>query len=124
MIRRPPRSTLFPYTTLFRSLLDPWIELRSGLGVGHDPALGVRDERVAPNVLAHDRELRLGSRRVQPIRRDAHQSKSALPDRRRLSHDLVSDARLQRDAHAKRRRQVYVFAARIGIELLQHSETH
>src|SRR5256885_3532871 len=25
MIRRPPRSTLFPYTTLFRSLeSDPW----------------------------------------------------------------------------------------------------
>src|SRR3712207_8156702 len=23
MIRRPPRSTLFPYTTLFRSLKDP-----------------------------------------------------------------------------------------------------
>src|SRR2546429_3781589 len=23
MIRRPPRSTLFPYTTLFRSLCDP-----------------------------------------------------------------------------------------------------
>src|SRR2546422_8216299 len=23
MIRRPPRSTLFPYTTLFRSLIDP-----------------------------------------------------------------------------------------------------
>src|SRR3712207_9509043 len=23
MIRRPPRSTLFPYTTLFRSILDP-----------------------------------------------------------------------------------------------------
>src|SRR2546426_8234846 len=23
MIRRPPRSTLFPYTTLFRSLLKP-----------------------------------------------------------------------------------------------------
>src|SRR3989454_3568376 len=23
MIRRPPRSTLFPYTTLFRSLRDP-----------------------------------------------------------------------------------------------------
>src|SRR5437660_9248164 len=23
MIRRPPRSTLFPYTTLFRSKLDP-----------------------------------------------------------------------------------------------------
>src|SRR2546430_6852470 len=24
MIRRPPRSTLFPYTTLFRSLLPLW----------------------------------------------------------------------------------------------------
>src|SRR2546426_9089120 len=23
MIRRPPRSTLFPYTTLFRSLINP-----------------------------------------------------------------------------------------------------
>src|SRR2546426_2023388 len=23
MIRRPPRSTLFPYTTLFRSLIEP-----------------------------------------------------------------------------------------------------
>src|SRR3712207_9041453 len=25
MIRRPPRSTLFPYTTLFRSLLPPLV---------------------------------------------------------------------------------------------------
>src|SRR3989440_12749326 len=25
MIRRPPRSTLFPYTTLFRSLANGWI---------------------------------------------------------------------------------------------------
>src|SRR5260370_10276818 len=25
MIRRPPRSTLFPYTTLFRSVLAHWL---------------------------------------------------------------------------------------------------
>src|SRR3712207_7703335 len=25
MIRRPPRSTLFPYTTLFRSWLEPFL---------------------------------------------------------------------------------------------------
>src|SRR5256885_4924385 len=25
MIRRPPRSTLFPYTTLFRSMLSHWL---------------------------------------------------------------------------------------------------
>src|SRR2546430_12906820 len=29
MIRRPPRSTLFPYTTLFRSLVPP------GMGICH-----------------------------------------------------------------------------------------
>src|SRR5690348_17413530 len=28
MIRRPPRSTLFPYTTLFRSLGEGWCEER------------------------------------------------------------------------------------------------
>src|SRR2546430_6329769 len=26
MIRRPPRSTLFPYTTLFRSVAEPWVD--------------------------------------------------------------------------------------------------
>src|SRR2546427_9222493 len=27
MIRRPPRSTLFPYTTLFRSILEQYLAL-------------------------------------------------------------------------------------------------
>src|SRR5258708_8455445 len=31
MIRRPPRSTLFPYTTLFRSLAQNAAQLRSTL---------------------------------------------------------------------------------------------
>src|SRR2546422_8380003 len=31
MIRRPPRSTLFPYTTLFRSLLHPLESPAKGL---------------------------------------------------------------------------------------------
>src|SRR2546430_9881277 len=30
MIRRPPRSTLFPYTTLFRSLIRRAIEITEG----------------------------------------------------------------------------------------------
>src|SRR2546422_3282912 len=33
MIRRPPRSTLFPYTTLFRSL--SWREMAVAEGVKH-----------------------------------------------------------------------------------------
>src|SRR3989442_10940256 len=34
MIRRPPRSTLFPYTTLFRSQAGP------GPALGEEPLLG------------------------------------------------------------------------------------
>src|SRR2546430_15151105 len=34
MIRRPPRSTLFPYTTLFRSHWIAYIEPFFSLGVG------------------------------------------------------------------------------------------
>src|SRR2546422_5864147 len=30
MIRRPPRSTLFPYTTLFRSHLEPHLKVEQG----------------------------------------------------------------------------------------------
>src|SRR3989475_2305692 len=55
MIRRPPRSTLFPYTTLFRSLArvallhrrrDALVhELRGGAGA--DPVVGVA-RRVGP----------------------------------------------------------------------------
>src|SRR2546427_6305103 len=36
MIRRPPRSTLFPYTTLFRS--DCLVALRDSLGIAYDQA--------------------------------------------------------------------------------------
>src|SRR3712207_894591 len=41
MIRRPPRSTLFPYTTLFRSATEPQGQGRSpgGNGQRHDVAL-------------------------------------------------------------------------------------
>src|SRR3712207_7872382 len=34
MIRRPPRSTLFPYTTLFRSPEPRWVHSLTG-GVSH-----------------------------------------------------------------------------------------
>src|SRR3712207_7356216 len=38
MIRRPPRSTLFPYTTLFRSVIDGSIDTKLlDLSVGKSP---------------------------------------------------------------------------------------
>src|ERR1043166_3938891 len=39
MIRRPPRSTLFPYTTLFRSMLID--DRRSAVALPEVPLLGV-----------------------------------------------------------------------------------
>src|SRR2546427_3228264 len=51
MIRRPPRSTLFPYTTLFRSTvgyghdMDFWGDLVSTLQmVGYDDVLSIEHE--------------------------------------------------------------------------------
>src|SRR3712207_6921937 len=46
MIRRPPRSTLFPYTTLFRSSEEgPQPDARARQA-GHDVAVGVADDHV------------------------------------------------------------------------------
>src|SRR5688572_31708956 len=46
MIPRPPRSTLFPYTTLFRSLVHPALHVRAvgerGRPLGVDGHLEVR----------------------------------------------------------------------------------
>src|SRR2546425_9405547 len=45
MIRRPPRSTLFPYTTLFRSVLGlPCVEVRPGETEPHDGVVRHRSE--------------------------------------------------------------------------------
>src|SRR5688572_32024038 len=57
MIQRPPRSTLFPYTTLFRSVKasDRWGPYRqaSPHRPGTAPAHGLRAER-APRILRAD----------------------------------------------------------------------
>src|SRR5688572_32530283 len=47
MIRRPPRSTLFPYTTLFRSISMPrGIAEEARRLIGAEAALGLSGERV------------------------------------------------------------------------------
>src|SRR3712207_7225415 len=58
MIRRPPRSTLFPYTTLFRSVAvgeDPdFVELGFVLGVVLPGQLAVDDDVDAAVGFAHE----------------------------------------------------------------------
>src|SRR2546430_9990461 len=53
MIRRPPRSTLFPYTTLFRSLDHRTDEVGHGATLGEEHVLGhaAHDPRLAAELL-------------------------------------------------------------------------
>src|SRR6266567_8348653 len=46
MIRRPPRSTLFPYTTLFRSIRRPG-HLRGAVPQGGQPAADRSEEHTS-----------------------------------------------------------------------------
>src|SRR2546422_1405499 len=94
MIRRPPRSTLFPYTTLFRSLLAHCLE-RDAL---------VRLDRAdhAPDVLLGKKALRnvhvqrseehtseLQSRLHLVCRLLLEKKKINNPDRRRVTEEIV-----------------------------------
>src|SRR3712207_8009656 len=58
MIRRPPRSTLFPYTTLFRSLLDFYAERRDLLvAILRDAKMGIVPPQGTYFVMADIRPL-------------------------------------------------------------------
>src|SRR3712207_8575395 len=54
MIRRPPRSTLFPYTTLFRSALPPAVQPR-GVGLQRAVLAGELGQDLLG--VAHDRDV-------------------------------------------------------------------
>src|SRR2546426_5113388 len=57
MIRRPPRSTLFPYTTLFRSVaevLGHWLVFRDP--PDHDRLRGLLQSSFTPRQLASSRD--------------------------------------------------------------------
>src|SRR5690349_23063874 len=64
MIRRPPRSTLFPYTTLFRSEDDELPRLTvlcapsepAGIEDARDDVVGERLRRVLPHLTARSEE--------------------------------------------------------------------
>src|SRR3712207_7249705 len=64
MIRRPPRSTLFPYTTLFRSLVDlliPFWDLRGYFGEGRQALRAAAGRSTAPCALRDRKSTRLNS---------------------------------------------------------------
>src|SRR2546422_2780147 len=63
MIRRPPRSTLFPYTTLFRSPVTRAARSES-LGVGRDLRARLRRVPVLPGLVRAARRLGNAARAV------------------------------------------------------------
>src|SRR5256885_16867708 len=93
MIRRPPRSTLFPYTTLFRSPLAGRRELSPiHHGILHVAPL---DRLLIPNERALDRGvLHLGPAAENAVGDRAPHNRAA-----RLNRDIGADGRvLERDA--------------------------
>src|SRR3712207_8186844 len=84
MIRRPPRSTLFPYTTLFRS---PCVILFS-TKEHRLFDLGEKNARVLGKIVVKGRSTRLGGANYKEIRHPieiGHATSAQLPDRRRAS---------------------------------------
>src|SRR3712207_7784797 len=69
MIRRPPRSTLFPYTTLFRSMLSMLLGLldRAEAELGADGAEALLSARLAPDMWPLATQLRFAA--VQAVDR-------------------------------------------------------
>src|SRR3989454_5312858 len=96
MIRRPPRSTLFPYTTLFRSHhgapLGPCLPVgvRQLLGVVPASVVGERPTHLAPHPerdererVAHD-EQALQQQLLDPERSEEHTSELQSPCKSRM----------------------------------------
>src|SRR2546425_7984635 len=63
MIRRPPRSTLFPYTTLFRSQVR--LEFRRALALRSEIRRGTDATRMATGGGARSSKSPFGSRRSE-----------------------------------------------------------
>src|SRR3712207_8476085 len=84
MIRRPPRSTLFPYTTLFRSTLP------SGLSNDHPSADTVGDDDTTDEAAQHRRNRCRPQNEAQLGRKQERQSDDEIYGRDRKSTRLNS----------------------------------
>src|SRR5260221_7842249 len=85
MIRRPPRSTLFPYTTLFRSLLRAADDHPGPGGVG--PDVDVQRRHHGPDLPPASRAVGHRGRDVGVVRRRDRKS-----TRLNSSHTVISYA--------------------------------
>src|SRR5690348_18126436 len=78
--RRPPRSTLFPYTTLFRSLRGAARGLRGHGQAGHDPAHAAPPRPPEPQAATRSLTSQTASNTaVSPSRSEEHTSELQSP---------------------------------------------
>src|SRR3712207_8657671 len=91
MIRRPPRSTLFPYTTLFRSDRAKVL------------ALVVERDEVAVLLFSHEQEIEQANR-------------AALLELRKLGHDLALERRLRSEEHTSELQSRQYLVCRLLLE--------
>src|SRR5258708_15139262 len=78
MIRRPPRSTLFPYTTLFRSLIAYYFALRIRRNVRSSP---VAQRHAATAKLLGAGDLESAAKTIdETLRSEEHTSELQSPD--------------------------------------------
>src|SRR2546421_2495043 len=80
MIRRPPRSTLFPYTTLFRSLARH----------GHELDVAFAQKRVCAPVDRRAQDAHLEQRTLRAAEHETHADRKST--RLNSSHDQISYA--------------------------------
>src|SRR2546427_7309300 len=69
MIRRPPRSTLFPYTTLFRSLT-----VKNNVDVGRGAAKAVSVLLLEAKALGADSRVQRDAKGMKIVRSEEHTS--------------------------------------------------
>src|SRR2546427_7961359 len=92
MIRRPPRSTLFPYTTLFRSARGPLIDRDDD---GHQPQKSERRRRSPSRTSAWSRSRTWSRSRRSEEHTSELQSQSNLVCRLLLEKKKKKIARLR-----------------------------
>src|SRR3712207_8596252 len=100
MIRRPPRSTLFPYTTLFRS--RPRVELR---GLGRRRRGGLAGDLPLPRLRAREPALRAARRDRRGDRARSEEHTSELQSRQYLVCRLLLEKKKQEKVSCQTHRE-------------------
>src|SRR5437764_2184265 len=102
MLRRPPRSTLFPYTTLFRSKKSGMVNITSSVNSRERSGInttGYRSEERFSRNAETDLVCRLLLEKKKTLNKRQHQSKvSRIPTHNRSLSSTRNHKRLDRGA--------------------------